>query len=411
MSSLRIFRRAALIAALTVWAAPSLAQAPATVRAEPAASTLDAGRRAIRLTLGLGAPVAYRLRTVQDPPRLVVELEGLDWNGLDPALLMDGVSRGVTGLRIGEAPDGWARMVIELDGPWGVRTAATQREGDLARLNLELRPVPLPEFLANAGTAEEVLWGLPRRAVTEGRAVSRQHGGRPLVVALDPGHGGIDPGAERGGLREAHLMLTFARELKEYMLRAGDFRVVLTREADVFVPLEARQSIARAAGADVFLSLHADALADGDASGTTIYTLAEDASDAASASLAERHDRADLLAGLDLGAHDDLVAQVLLSMARTETSPRTDRLADALATRIEAHAGPMHKRPLLQANFSVLRAADIPSVLIELGFMSNDADLARLRSPSWRAQMAEGIIAGLQDWRVQDAAAQEGLRR
>ncbi len=128
-------------------------------------------------------------------------------------------------------------------------------------------------------------------------------------------------------------MLTFARELKEALVRDGGRHVVMTREEDVFVPLETRISIARAAGADVFLSLHADALAEGEAVGATIYTLSDEASDEASATLAERHDRDDLLAGVDLTEQDDLVAGVLMDMARTETAPRTDRLAEALVAR------------------------------------------------------------------------------
>ena len=230
-----------------------------------------------------------------------------------------------------------------------------------------------------------------------------------MVVVLDPGHGGIDPGAERDGLRESDLMLTFAFELREALRRAG-FEVVLTREEDVFVSLDARVRVARAAGADVFLSLHADALPDGGAAGATVYTLAEEASDAASAALAERHDRADLLAGVDLTGQDDLIARVLMSVARTETTPRSERLADALVARITERTGRMHRRPHQWAGFSVLRAPDIPSVLVELGFMSNPRDLANLQDPAWRAGFAAAVVAALQDWAVADAA-EAPLRR
>jgi N-acetylmuramoyl-L-alanine amidase len=235
-------------------------------------------------------------------------------------------------------------------------------------------------------------------------------GDGPVVVVLDPGHGGIDPGAERGGLTEADLMLTFARELKETLLRAGGFTVVLTRNEDVFVPLETRISIAHAAGATVFLSLHADALAEGEAAGATIYTLAADASDAAAATLAERHDRDDLLSGVDLTGQDDLVAEVLMDMARTETLPRTQLLADTLRLAMDAAGLKMHRIPLQQAGFSVLKSPEIPSVLIELGFLSSTGDLARLRDRDWRARMAQALAAGLQAWSVEDAVQQQ-LRR
>jgi N-acetylmuramoyl-L-alanine amidase len=223
-------------------------------------------------------------------------------------------------------------------------------------------------------------------------------------VVLDPGHGGIDPGAERDGHTEADLMLTFARVLKEEFLRQGGALVVLTRDEDGFVPLETRISIARAAGAHVFLSLHADALAEGQASGATLYTLSDEASDKAAAKLAERHDRDDLLAGVDLTDQDDLVAQVLMDMARTETAPRIDRLAGALEGAIKAEGLPMHRRPRQAGGFSVLKSPDIPSVLIELGFLSSSRDMRRLTDPEWRARMARAIRAGVMAWAAEDAA-------
>jgi N-acetylmuramoyl-L-alanine amidase len=229
-------------------------------------------------------------------------------------------------------------------------------------------------------------------------------------VVLDPGHGGVDPGAERDGVREADLMLTFARELKEVLRRAG-MQVVMTRDADVFVPLETRITVARAAQADLLLSLHADALAEGRATGATVYTLSETASDTASAKLAERHDRADLLAGVDLTRHDDVIADVLMDLARLESTPRSDHLADAVVEGLRQSVGGLHKRPRLSAGFSVLKSPDIPSVLVELGFLSSDRDRARLTDPDWRRRAAEGIRDALQAWAVEDAAEAALLRR
>uniref|UniRef100_UPI0039B8BAF2 N-acetylmuramoyl-L-alanine amidase family protein n=1 Tax=Albidovulum sp. TaxID=1872424 RepID=UPI0039B8BAF2 len=232
----------------------------------------------------------------------------------------------------------------------------------------------------------------------------------PLVVVLDPGHGGIDPGAEAGPVHEAGVMLGFARELAEVLRRAG-MTVVMTREEDVFVPLETRVSVARATGADVFLSLHADALAEGEATGATVYLLADEASDAASARLAERHDRADLLAGIDLAGQDDLVAAVMMDMARTETRPRSERLAAALAAAIKGKGGRMHRHPVQQAAFSVLKSPDIPSVLLEVGFLSSEADRKRLSDPAWRARMQEAILAALAAWARADAAEAKLIRQ
>ena len=199
-------------------------------------------------------------------------------------------------------------------------------------------------------------------------------------------------------------MLTFAREFKELLLRDGRFQVVMTREGDHFVPLESRVSIARAAAADLFLSFHADALPEGEAVGATLYSLSAEASDAASAALAERHDRDDLLAGVDLTAQDDLVATVLMDMARAETQPRIDRLARALEAAIKGAGLKMHSRPHQTAGFSVLKSPDIPSMLIELGFMSSERDFARLNDAKWRAQMAEALRAGILTWSDDEAA-------
>lgn len=199
-------------------------------------------------------------------------------------------------------------------------------------------------------------------------------------------------------------MLTFARALKEALLRDGRFTVVMTRDDDVFVPLEARISIARAAGATVFLSLHADALAEGEAQGATIYTLSDEATDEAAQTLAERHDRDDLLAGLDLSAQDDLVVTVLMDMARTDTAPRVDRLATALEAAIKAAKLKMHRHPQQKAGFSVLKSPDIPSALLEVGFLSSSRDLKRLGDAEWRGKMAAALVAGLGAWADEDAA-------
>jgi N-acetylmuramoyl-L-alanine amidase len=274
------------------------------------------------------------------------------------------------------------------------------------RIDLALAPTDAADFAVEAAKPDLPEWAAPKAAEL---ALPVAEGAGPLVVVLDPGHGGLDPGAGRDGQSEAALMLTFARELKEALIRDGRFRVVLTRDADVFVPLETRTSIAREAKADLFLSLHADALAAGDAQGATVYTLAEETSDAAAAALAERHDRDDLLAGMDLTAQDDVVAEVLMDMARTETLPRTDRLAAAMVAAIKTARIRMHRQPHQTGGFSVLRSPDIPSALLEAGFLSSDRDAKRLSDPVWRARLAEAVVEGLAAWSVEDAAFR-GLR-
>lgn len=206
-------------------------------------------------------------------------------------------------------------------------------------------------------------------------------------------------------------MLKLAREMKEALIVSGRYEVFLTREEDVFLSLQGRITKARIGGADVFLSLHADALAQGTASGTTVYTLSDLASDAAAQNLAESHERSDLLAGVDLGEQDDLVATILMDLARIETMPRSEKLADAIVLGIADAVGKIRSRPRLSAGFSVLKAPDIPSVLVEFGFMSNPKDLANLANPAWRTRAIHGILNALDRWSLQDAAEARLLRQ
>jgi N-acetylmuramoyl-L-alanine amidase len=365
-------------------------------------------RGRVEIEMGLTQPVPWRVFTLDGPPRVVVDFSELDWSNAGAEVAATQAEQ-IDTITVGTFRPGWSRMVIALAGPMAVTEAEMATQDGGARVRLLLTASDATSFAASAGAPDSALFhearglGLPPRA--------RPEGARGLMVVVDPGHGGIDPGTERGGLREADLMLTFARELEEVLLRAGLFDVVLTRDDDIFVPLEERVTIARRAGADVFLSLHADALAEGHAQGATVYTLADEASDLASATLAERHDRADLLAGVDLSSSDDAVALVLMDLARTETTPRAERLAEALIAGIHSATQSTFKRPHLHAAFSVLKAPDIPSALIELGFLSSERDRAKLADPSWRLSAAQGIRDGLLQWAREDAAAAERLLR
>lgn len=394
--------RALVLALVMLWQAVAAVaqQAPsqqmsALARLRPEVSAIAPEGGGIVLRLGLSQPVPWRVRLLDAPPRVLLDFREVDWTGIDRM-----PRAGVISLSAGGFLPGWSRLVAELPGPMVVERAGMATEGG-ARVEVVLRPATQAEFAEKAAAPEPPGWALPKPADLPKPQAA---GEGPLVVVLDPGHGGIDPGAESGGETEAKLMLGFARELKEMLLRDGGFLVVMTREEDVFVPLETRISVARAAGAHVFLSLHADALAEGEATGATVYTLSDEASDQAARTLAERHDRADLLAGVDLTEQDDLVAGVLMDMARTETAPRVARLAGALETAIKAAGLRMHRHPLQEAGFSVLKSPDIPSALVELGFLSSTRDLARLRDPDWRAKMAGAIAAGLNAWAAQDAA-------
>lgn len=400
--------RAFLVAVFAIvlgWCPAARAQdLSALARLDPAASSITDAGEALEITLSLSQPVPWRVRLADDPRRLVMDFREVDWSTLKDVARS---SARVAAVRAGSFRPGWSRLVLELRAPLTVQTAE-MRTGQGAVVSVRLLPASPADFAAAAARAEPPEWALPAAADLP-PPVPRGSG--PLTVVLDPGHGGIDPGAERDGHTEADLMLTFARELKEVLVRDGGFNVVLTRDEDVFVPLETRTSIARSANAHVFLSLHADALAEGEAVGATIYTLADEASDEAARALAERHDRDDLLSGVDLSQQDDLVATVLMDMARTETRPRIDRLALALQGAIQSAGLKMHRHPLQQAGFSVLKSPDIPSVLIELGFLSSASDLDRLLDPDWRAAMSAAIRDALRSWAAEDAALAALTRR
>jgi N-acetylmuramoyl-L-alanine amidase len=339
---------------------------------------------------------------VTDPDRVVLDFREVDFTGLDLAALA--ASDAVHAVTAGPLRAGWSRMVLQLAQPMNVAQAGleiTERTAPGgALLRLELAPASRAAFDAAAGAPASPGWTLRAPRLEARPAVLPD----TFTVVIDPGHGGIDPGAIRRGHEEADLVLRLALELEEALLRAGNIDVVMTRRRDAFVSLERRVAIAAQAGAHVFVSIHADALAEGVAQGATLYTLSETASDAASAALAERHNRVDLLAGVDLSGADDEVAQVLMDLARHDSAQRSEALARALVGTIEGAGVRMHKRPLQSAGFSVLKSADIPSVLIEAAFLSTDAELERLLDPAWRARMIAGIRDGLLAWAAADRA-------
>lgn len=388
---------AILLVALCLPVAARAQELSALARIEPAQSYIRDAGQGVEIRFSLSQPVPWRVRFRADPPRLVLDVREVDWTGVEGVLQTTDHVRAV---RAGVFRPGWSRLVLELSGPMALSLAEMSTQND-TKLALRLDPTSAEAFAAAAAQPELPGWGMPN--VSDLAKPPARVPGRWIVV-LDPGHGGIDPGAERDGQTEADLVLQFAREFKEILLRDGRFQVVMTRDSDHFVPLETRISIARAAAADVMLSLHADALSEGEAVGVTLYSLSDEASDAASAALAERHDRDDLLAGVDLTAQDDLVASVLMDMARTETGPKIDRLATTLVGAITKAGLPMHRRPYQKAGFSVLKSPDIPSLLIELGFMSSASDLERLNDPGWRASMAEALRNGIVAWAEAEAA-------
>ncbi len=385
----------------------------AQARLQAEGTGISARRDAVSLDLALSQPVPYRVQLLADPPRLVVDLNTVAWGAVDLEELA--TAQGLRGVRHGHLPDGWARLVLDLGGPFALESSEQRisAESGAAQIALRLRRVTLEEFEASAAD-EARLVAQSAAALLHPQApavpVPAPEIRKPLVM-LDPGHGGIDPGAEVEGIRESDLVLAFAQKLRETLLRRGVFDVAMTREADVFVSLDGRIRAARAAGADLFVSIHADTVPEGLASGAVMYLLGDEASDDSAAYLAERHDRADMLAGVDLHGTPDEIARVLMSVAWQDTKPRSRALAEALVEGIETVGLRLHRRPIQSGAFTVLRAVDMPSVLVELGFMSSPRDLANLQDPDWNRQMVEALADALEQWQQDDTALQRLRRR
>ena len=407
-----VYRAAFLILAFTMATTSAVAQdLQALARMDPRNSVIkDRYSGDVEVSLALSQAVPFRVFTLADPLRLVVDFKEVDWANFDEPRMVQ--SQVVTDVRVGVFRPGWSRMVLELAHPMAVHTAEMKVDSSRGTASMDVLLTATDEaaFRDAAGVLEEPEWA--QSALTgETKPHKRQIGDRPIVVVIDPGHGGIDPGAEREGYLEKELVLQFSNELKDALILSGRYKAVLTRQDDSFVSLSDRISLAREQGADVFLSIHADALSEGTARGTTVYTLSKKASDASGEQLARQHDRGDLLAGVDLRQQDDQIAEVLMDMARLETNARSELLAGMLVAGIGQSMGRIRKRPHLSAGFTVLKAPDIPSVLIELGFMSNRSDLSNLLTPSWRAKVVAGILLSLDTWAVEDAAQARLLRQ
>lgn len=379
-------------------------------RVDASASAITDHDMKIQIVLGLTQGVPYRVFTLDDPRRLVLDFREVDWADLDPQQLDQ--SAGVHAVRVGGFRPGWSRMVVDLEGPYLLETTEmdVNSETGSARLEILLNSGAAAAFADRAGVPATPGWDVPPSGVRVTASPKSRDDG-VLRVVLDPGHGGIDPGAERDGVSEKELMLSFARELKETLIRAGGFDVVLTREADEFVSLERRVAIAHQVKGDLMISLHADAVTEGQATGVTAYILSESASDKASAALAERHNRSDILSGVDLHGADDVVADILIDLARQETQPRSRALSEKIIGGVANRDLRINSRPIRAAGFSVLKSPDIPSVLLELGFLSSLKDLENLKDPDWRSDLAQGIVDGLAAWSIADAAAAELVRQ
>jgi len=347
-----------------------------------------------RLIVDLSQKVEIRAFTLANPYRVVLDMPQVTFQFPPKA---GEVGRGlIKAYRFGLVMQGGSRMVIDLARPAQVDMAFVlgAANDQPARLVLHLTATDREAFMRGVALESRAPEGSKPQTPPETKVNGDS---RPLVV-IDPGHGGIDNGTRAAsGEMEKTIVLEFSSLLRDKIEKTGKYRVLMTRTDDTFVALGDRVQFARARQAALFISIHADALRrkEGDAQGATVYTLSERASDARAARLAEAENQADVIAGLDLSAEEKDVAGILIDLARRETKTFSVQFAHTVVGTLK-NATRLHQHPLKSARFVVLKAPDVPSVLVELGYVSNRADLKSLISTEWRDRTAESIVRAIE---------------
>lgn len=358
--------------------------------AEPAVNAVRIGDHPdkSRFVLDLSGPVTYSVFALADPYRIVIDLPEVEWR-LDPRAVAK--SRVITGYRFGLFKPGTARMVLDIAKPVLVTKSflLPPEAGRSHRLVLDLTPTTRDVFLRTVSIPPSA------EAPPVPQAPPRPPAGpsdRRRMIAIDPGHGGVDPGAiAASGFEEKTITLAMAQELRRQLLATQRYRVVLTRDRDVFVRLRDRIAIAQKAGAELFVSLHADSIASSKVRGGSVYTLSENASDAEAAALAAKENRADMIAGLDLSDQSETVAKILIDLRQRLTKNASVVFAREVLDEL-GKTSHLLRRNHRFAGFAVLKAPEIPSILIEMGYLSNPIDERLLRQTRHRQQIAAALV-------------------
>ena len=350
--------------------------------------------------LKLDEMVPFKLYSLNDPNRIVVELDTSTINSLDDLEITSSPIMGE--INILKAIKGWSAISIKLETPMKVQNLAMKPlklDGSKVELSFELFPINQKEF--------DRIVKLFGNDIHDERLVNIKkdfdyNKNNKLIVAIDPGHGGVDPGAQVKTIREADLMLSLAKVIAEEIERLDNTTVILTRTIDEFTSLDERLMLAVRVGADLFISLHADTVKKGKASGSTVYTLSQEASDQASARLASRHGGDELISGLDLTGSETAITSALMGLLRSENTVRSYAFSEAILKNLEKFSIKLNPTPLRKANFSVLKLPSVPSILIETGFMSTSSDLKNLQDRDWAEKFALAISSGILEWVAED---------
>lgn len=369
---------------------------PHQLSAKPTSKVVDvrlgAHSEATRFVIELTQSVDFTVFLLPDPYRVVIDLPEVAWD-LEPGQELLGRGQ-ISGYRYGLFRPGNSRIVLDMEGPVQVERAhVLQPEGDKGyRLVVDLAPTDLETFAKIAGWPERQTSGVAEPTQKPQIGSLQRPARKKKVIVIDPGHGGIDSGAiGKKGTYEKAVVLATAKKLKETLENTGRYEAILTRDRDIFLELRQRVDVARRAQADLFISLHADSLSNRSSlRGASVYTLSETASDKEAAALARKENRADLIAGVDLRNETDDVTSILIDLAQRETMNHSVTFARTLTPQL-GRVTRLIKNTHRFAGFRVLKAPDVPSVLVELGYLSNSHDEQNLGSRKWREQLSRAI--------------------
>lgn len=385
----------AFAAPKTVAAAPAPPAQPKVHRTGSVAldARLGGDDKRTRLVMDFTKKVEIAAYTVADPYRVVIDLAGVNF---DLPATAGRAGRGlISAFRYGLIARGRARIVLDARGPVKIEKSFVQAEFEdqPARLVIDLVPTDVTTFRKLSETIRPVENVAAAAAVNPKAA----RADKPVVV-IDPGHGGVDSGAKGvHGEDEKDIVLATAKVLRSKLEQSGRYHVVMTRNDDTFVPLQQRVEIARAKKAQLFISLHADYIPkrEGNARGATVYTVSNKASDREAARLAEKENKADLIGGVDLAKQSDDIINILYDLTHRETQNFSSLFQRTLVGQMKSGGILLHQDAMRSAGFVVLKAPDVPSVLIELGYVSNAEDVKNLTSGDWRDKVANSIAASV----------------
>ncbi len=374
-----------------------------------------------RFVADISKAVSYSVYVLPDPYRVIIDMPDMNFD------LPPGIGKKVRGLvteyRYGILEPGKSRIVIDTKGPVLIEKSflVEAQAGQPARIVVDIVKTTETAFVQSynaeqshaqqeiANLADELPIAPPPTDIIAASAepekpIVENKPGRKIIV-LDPGHGGIDPGAmSPHGTREKDVVLAFAMSLRKALVSTGKYDVVLTRDDDRFISLKQRVEVARRVNADLFLAIHADTVRGRDARGTTIYTLSDTASDAEAGELAKKENRADIIGGLDLETENKEITDILIDLAQRESKNHAVFFSKKAVAQLKPLTL-MTGKPMRSAGFMVLKAPDVPSVLIELGYLSSNLDEKLLTSDAWQNKIAHAFAAAVDGYFATEVAS------